>query len=461
LQTLDDIAVVTGERNVSNSNANDFLEAILKDQTSVASLPHFNNDDGGSEDGISNINSNNLAPNLEDYQATRQVLQTQLKRMKDAVVHVFNTLESRGPSVPSSEYLSQRNTHAQYDADIAHLSAELQQLRDDHELVHKKLLRANNLQAKYELEIERLSSGLKQSSAGPVVTNENSNGPTNTEPVTQTNGVPATGEQGRLQDVELELNTVKTLNRDKDVTIQKLEEENQQLRNTNHELQMQVTNPTDEQFQKTAYYLSLRQQLQACEQNIANHMHTIESLKQEQQSNSEQLKQLREVQLSQRDKKTDEKLNQFVLGQLTEFKHLVQERNQLKIKLAAMALELHRGNVIDADVIESILAKKGDFGTLFEQHVPTTLKTIKDIITNLKISDLMTTLSALRIENQQLKSDLDTVNNEMERYRADPEKNCPGCKDLTNLVKKLQHTIFEHERKEKCVGVNWIKSTSN
>jgi chromosome segregation ATPase len=279
--------------------------------------------------------------------------------------------------------------------------------------------------------------------------NENSNGPTNAEPVTHVNGAPATGEQGRLQDIELELNAIKALNRDKEAVVQKLEEENQQLRNSNQELQMQLTNPTDDQFQKTAFYLSLRQQVQSCEQTIANHTHTIDSLKQEQQANSEQLKQLREVQLSQRDKKMEDKLNQLLLGQLTEFKQLVQERNQLKMKLAAMALELHRGNVIDVELIESILAKKGNFGELFEQHVPTTLKTIKEIITNLKISELMTTLSALRVENQQIKSDLDNVNGEMERYRADPEKNCPGCKDLTNLVKKLQHTIFEHERKEK------------
>eukprot|EP00029_Vermamoeba_vermiformis_P005139 TRINITY_DN1704_c0_g1_i2.p1 TRINITY_DN1704_c0_g1~~TRINITY_DN1704_c0_g1_i2.p1 ORF type:complete len:694 (-),score=302.39 TRINITY_DN1704_c0_g1_i2:97-2178(-) len=364
--------------------------------------------------------------------------------MKDAVVHVYQT---RG-TTPSSEYLSQRSTHASLEADTAHLRAEMQQLRDEHGLVLKRLQRANNMQAKLELEIDRLN-GLKQSNASSAVVNENSNGPTSTEPVTHVNGTPATGEQGRLQDVELELSTVKALNRDKDTMIQKLEEENQQLRNTAQELQMQLTNPTDDQFQKTAYYLSLRQQVQSCEQTIANHAHTIEGLKQEQQANSEQLKQLREVQLSQRDKKMEDKLNQFVLGQLTEFKQLVQERNQLKARLTAMALELHRGNVIDAEVIETIVAKNGNFGELFEQHVPTTLKTIKEIITNLKISDLMTTLSALRVENQQLKSDLDNVNGEMERYRADPEKNCPGCKDLTNLVKKLQHTIFEHERKEK------------
>lgn len=442
---------MAGEQNASNGPSNDFLEAILKDQTNIAAFPSFANlDDDLSENGDVN-NNNDARINIDDYQATRQVLQAQLKRMKDAVVHVY---QSRGTS-PSSEYLAQRSTHSAQESDLAHLRTEMQQLRDEHDLVLKRLQRANNIQAKLELEIDRLN-GLKPSGASSAVVNENSNGPTNSEPVTHVNGTPATGEQGQLQDIELELNTVKALNRDKDAMIQKLEEENQQLRNTNQELQMQVTNPTDDLFQKTAYYLSLRQQVQSCEQTIANHAHTIESLKQEQLANSEQLKQLRDVQLSQRDKKMEDKLNQFVLGQLTEFKQLVQERNQLKTKLAAMALELHRGNVIDAEVIDGILAKKGSFGELFEQHIPTTLKTIKEIITNLKISDLMTTLSALRIENQQLKSDLDNVNGEMERYRADPEKNCPGCKDLTNLVKKLQHTIFEHERREKYVVLNNI-----
>lgn len=439
---MDDIAAVAGEQHTSNNASNDILEAILKDQTSIATLPSFVSleHDDLSENG--DAHNNNGALSVENYQATRQVLQTQLKRMKEAVVHAY---QSQG-----SEYLGQRHTYAQSDADVAHLRAELQQLRDDHELVVKRLQRANNMQAKLELEIERLH-GLKQASASTVVVSEGSNGPTSVEPVTHVNGAPATGEQGRLQDIELELTAVKALNRDKETVIQKLEDENQQLRGANHELQMQITSPTDDQFQKTAYYTSLRQQLQSCEQSIANHTHTIDALKLEQQNNSEQLKQLREVQLSQRDKKMEEKLNQLLLGQLTEFKQLVQERNQLKIRLAAMALELHRGNVIDSELVESILAKKGNFGELFEQHVPTTLKTIKEIITNLKISDLMTTLSALRVENQQIRSDLDNVNGEMERYRADPEKNCPGCKDLTNLVKKLQHTIFEHERKEKCV----------